>query len=139
MMESLESTETSHCDVIDLFPHPPVSPQTCGFWRGEWGPSPEQEWGGSPPPTEALQILDWFVNPAPGDIHQSHHLGAPGQALISPCPQPSEMCCRQHPHFSDEDTEAQEHSLPKILHHLVSALVAVRSLASPGEAFPGPC
>ena len=92
MMETLESTETSHCDVIDLFPHPPVSPQTCGFWRGEWGPSSEQERGGSLPPAEALQILDWFVTPAPSDIHQSHHLGAPGQVLISPCPPSLPRC-----------------------------------------------
>ena len=44
---------------------------------------------------------------------------------------------RINPHFKDKDTEAQEHSLSKILHHLVSVLVAVSSLASPGEAFPG--
>lgn len=74
-------TETSHCDVIDLFPHPPVPPQTCGFWRGELGPSPEQGRGGSLPPTTALQILDWFVNAAPGDIHQSRRLGRQARCL----------------------------------------------------------
>lgn len=74
-------TETSHCDVIDLFPYPPVPPKTCGFWRGELGPSPEQERGGSLPPTTTLQILDWFVIAAPSDIYQSRRLGRQARCL----------------------------------------------------------
>ena len=130
-------TETSHCDVIDLFPYPPVPPQTCGFWRGELGPSPEQERGGSLPPTTTLQILDWFVNAAPSDIYQSRRLGRQARCLpplVLPAFRDELLSA---PHFLDKDTEAQEHSLSKILHHLVSVLVAVSSLASPGEAFPG--
>lgn len=139
MMESLENTETSHCDVIDLFPHPPVPPQTCGFWRGEWGPTRSR--GGKGPCCPPQPCKSWIglLTQHPVTPIRAVVWGARPGAHPTLSSQPSEMSCCRHPRFSDEDTEAQEHSLSKILHHLVSALVAVSSLASPGEAFPGLC
>lgn len=46
------------------------------------GAHPEQGREGSLLPAAALQILDWFVNAAPGDTHQSRRLGR--QARRSP-------------------------------------------------------
>ena len=140
MMETLENTETSHCDVIDLFPHPPVPPKTCVFWRGEWGPSPEQGREGSlPPGPQPCKSWIGLLTQHPVTSIRAVVWGARPGARLPLSSQPSETSCCRHPCFSDEDTEAQEHSLSKILHHLVSALVAVSSLASPGEAFPGLC
>lgn len=136
MMESLENTETSHCDVIDLFPHPPVPPDL-RLLEGRVGPTRSR--GGKGPCCPPQPCKSWIglLTQHPVTPIRAVVWGARPGAHPTLSSQPSEMSCCRHPRFSDEDTEAQEHSLSKILHHLVSALVAVSSLASLERHFQG--
>lgn len=97
--ESLGSTEASHPGVIDLSHAPQVPSRptyrvyvTLWLLPGGRGPAWSE-------PSRAWQILGWFVNPVPGDIHHSCHLGrllCARTRLSAWCPsssQPSDMLC----------------------------------------------
>lgn len=117
-MESLESTETSRCGVIDLFPHPPGPLQMCRptvTLTAACG-------GGVHPGAGARSVsvthhgfasLGWLLTQRPVTsiiaVIRGHLLcaGARPRAYRPPSCQPSETCCRHHPHFSGEKTEAQ--------------------------------
>lgn len=79
-MKSLESTGTSRCGLINLFPQLLV-PSRRGAHRHTrrcfWGARPRPEEGGEVSATHrGFANLGWYVSPGSSAIHHSCHLGA---------------------------------------------------------------
>lgn len=143
-MESLESTETSRCGVIDLFPHPPGPLQTCRptvTLTAAWGGgvcTPEQGQGVSAT-HHGFASLGWLLTQRPVTstvavvCGHAQWAGAGPRVCRPSSRQPSETRCRHHPTFQMRRPRLREAG------QLVQGLTSVwaqHGPASPGEAFP---
>lgn len=117
-MESLESTETSRCGVIDLFPHPPGPLQTCRptvTLTAAWGGGGVHPGAGAGSLCNPPRLCKSWVafNSAPSDIHRSCRLRAcavgrcRAESLPPLIPPTLRDALPSPSHFSDEKAEAQ--------------------------------